>query len=125
MGLNVTSGPPKYKCIERVLKGDAKAKCTQQTNLVGSRTVVNFTIVVATMTVHIIPVLAHQVQKWYMYRYLRKPKTMKVRTFTTRLIKLNNYLPYSPPDCAGQMVTAPHGDEVNEILYHAIPNLWS
>ena len=49
---------------------------------------------------------------------------MKVRTFTTRLIQLNNYLPYFPPNCIGQMVTALPDDEVKEILYHAIPNSW-
>ena len=113
-----------YKCIQRVLKGDAKAEFTQQANLVESCTVGHFTTVMATMTVHIFPVLANQDQKRYIYRYLRKPKTMKVCTFTTRLIQLNNYLPYFPPDCVGQMVTALPDDEVKEILYHAMPNLW-
>ena len=84
----------------------------------------NFTTVMATTTMHIFPVLAYQDQKWYMYRYLRKPKTMKVRTFTTRLIKLNNYLPYFPPDCVGQLVIALPDDEVEEILHHAMRNLW-
>ena len=76
------------------------------------------------MTVHIFPVLAYQDQKWYIYRYLRNPKTTKVRTFTTRLIPLNNYVPYFPPDCIGQMVTALPDNEVKEILYHAMPNSW-
>ena len=101
VGQNVTTGPPMYKCMERVLKGDAKAEFTQQANLVGSCTVGNFTTVMATMTVHIFPVLAYQDQKRYMYRYLRKPKTMKVCTFTTRLIQLNNYLLHFPPDHVG------------------------
>ena len=49
---------------------------------------------------------------------------MKVRTFTTRVIQLNNYLAYFPPDCVGQMVTALPDDAVKEILYHAIPYSW-
>ena len=49
---------------------------------------------------------------------------MKVRTFTIMFIQLNNYLPYFSPDCIGQMVTALPDDEVKEILYHAMPNLW-
>ena len=73
------------------------------------------------MTVHIFPVLAYQDQRQYIHRYLRKSKTMKVRTFTTRLIQLNNNLPYFPPDCAGQMVP---NDWFKEILYHAMPCLW-
>ena len=49
---------------------------------------------------------------------------MKVCIFTTRLIQLNNYLPYFPPDGEGQMVTALPDDKVKEILYHTMPNLW-
>ena len=41
VGQNITTGPPMYKCIEWVLKGDAKAEFTQQANLVGSCTVGN------------------------------------------------------------------------------------
>ena len=52
-GQNVSTGPPMYKCMERVLKGDAKAEFLQKANLVGSRTVANFTTVMATMTVHL------------------------------------------------------------------------
>ena len=42
-----------YDYMERILKGDAKAKFTQQANLVGSRTVGTFTTVMAIMTVQI------------------------------------------------------------------------
>ena len=124
VGQNVTTGPPMYKCMEMVLKGDAKVEFTQQVNLVGSHTVGNFTTVMAIMTVHILPVLAYQDQKRYIYRYLRKPKTMKVHTLTNRLIQLNYYLLYFPLDCIGQLVTALPDDEVKEILYCAMSNLW-
>ena len=105
VGQNITTGRPMHKCMERVLKDDAKTEFTQQANLVGSRTVGNVTTVMATVTVHIFPVLAYQDQKRYIDRYLRKPKTIKVCTFTTWLIQPNNYLPYFPPDCIGQMDT--------------------
>ena len=71
VGHNITTGPTIYECMEWVLKGDAKAKFTQQTNLLGSCTVGNFTTVTATMTMHIFPVLTYPEQKRYMYRYLR------------------------------------------------------
>ena len=61
---NITTDPPIFKCIERVLEGDSKADFSQWANLVGSCTVGNFTTV---MAVHIFPVLAYQHQK----RYLR------------------------------------------------------
>ena len=124
VGQNVTNDPPMYKYMEWVLKGDAKAEFTQQANLERSLTVGNYSTVMATMTVHIFPVLAYQDQKRYIYRYLRKPKTVKIHTFTTKLIQYNNYLPYFPPDRVGQMVTALPDDEVREILYHAMPYSW-
>ena len=110
--------------MERVLKRDTKVDFMQQANLIGSPTVDNFITVMATMTMHIFLVLVYQDQKQYTYGYLRKPKTMKVRTFTTILLQLNNYFPCFPPDCSGQMVTALPDDEVKEILYHVMPNFW-
>ena len=67
LGQNVTTVPPIYECMERVLKGDAKDGFTHQANLIGSCTVGNFTTVLATMTVDIFPTLAYQDQKRYMY----------------------------------------------------------
>ena len=113
-----------YECMERVLKGDAKAEFLQQANLVGSCTVANFTTVMATMTVHVFPTYAYRDQRRYMQRYLKKPLDMKVRSFTTRLIQLNTYLPYFPPDRPGQLVTSLPDDDIKEILYHAMPNTW-
>ena len=36
LGQNITTCPPMYKCMERVLKGDATADFTQLANLLGS-----------------------------------------------------------------------------------------
>ena len=63
--IDVTTGPPMYKCMEQILNGNTKAEFTQQANFVGSHTAGNFTTVMATMTVHIFPVLAYQDQKRY------------------------------------------------------------
>ena len=65
---NITIGPPMYRWMEMVLKADVKAVLSQQANLVGSCTVGNFTMVMATMTVNNYP---------RTYRWLRKPKDMK------------------------------------------------
>ena len=59
VGQNVTTGPPMYTCMERVLKSDAKAEFIQQDNLVYSHTVANFTMVMATMTVQVFPTYAY------------------------------------------------------------------
>ena len=62
VGQGVTTGAPMYKCIETILRGDAKTKFALQANLVGDYTVGNFTMVMATMTVYIFPVLEYQGQ---------------------------------------------------------------
>ena len=49
---------------------------------------------------------------------------MKVCTFTTRLLQLNAYLAYFPPDRSGQPVHSLSEDKIKEILYHAMPNMW-
>ena len=56
---NITTGPPMYKCMERVLKGDAKAKFLQKANLVGSHTAANFNMVMATIFIHVFPTYAY------------------------------------------------------------------
>ena len=78
----------------------------------------------ATMIVHTFPTYAHLNQRRYMQRYLKKPPDMKVWSFTTRLIQLNTYSLYFPPDHPGQLVTYFHDDNIKEILYHAMPNTW-
>ena len=52
VGQNVTTGLTMYKCMERVLEGDSKAKFTQQTNIGGSRTFGSFTTVMVTITMY-------------------------------------------------------------------------
>ena len=54
-GQIVTTGPPMYECIKRVLTDDAKAEFRQQASLVGSCTVVNFTTFMNKMTAPIFP----------------------------------------------------------------------
>ena len=49
---------------------------------------------------------------------------MKVRSFKTKLIQLNTYLPYFPPDHLGQLVISLPDYDIKKILYHAMPNTW-
>ena len=63
----------------------------QKANFVGSCAVANFTMVIATMTVHILPTYTYCNQRQYMQRYLRKNPDIKVQ-LTIRLIYLNTNL---------------------------------
>ena len=49
---------------------------------------------------------------------------MKVRTSTTTLIELNNYLPSFTPACMGQIVIALPDDDVEEVSYHEMFHKW-
>ena len=49
---------------------------------------------------------------------------MKVRSFSTRLIQPNTYLPYFPPDRPDKLVTSLPDDDIKEILYHTMRNTW-
>ena len=77
-GQNVTTGPPMYKCMERVLRVDAKGKFLQQAILLGSCTAANFTTLMATMIVNVFRSYAYRHQRHYMQMYLKKPPNMKV-----------------------------------------------
>ena len=46
---------------------------------------------------------------------------MKVRSFTTRLIQSNIYLPYVLPGRPGQLLKSLPVDDIKEILYNAMP----
>ena len=124
VGQNVTTGPPMYAFMDRVLKGDAKAEFEVKAEAEGNKSVANFEIVMNKMTAHVFPTYAYRDQKRYQGRYLRKPPGMKVKAFTTRLVQLNEYLTYFPPDTPTQEVGKMSIDELKEILYHAMPNSW-
>ena len=49
---------------------------------------------------------------------------MKAWSFTTRLIQLNKYLLYFLQNRPDQLVTSLPDDDIKEILYHAMPNMW-
>ena len=49
---------------------------------------------------------------------------MKAQSFTTRLIQLNKYLQFFPLDLPGQLVTSLPDNDIKEILYHTMPNMW-
>ena len=63
VGNNITTGPLMYMCMERVLNRGAKAKFCQKANFVASRTVTSFTMVMATMTIHVFLTYAYRDQR--------------------------------------------------------------
>ena len=76
------------------------------------------------MTVNIFLKHNYQDYKQYLRRYQRKPKEMKVHTFTTIFVQLNNHLPYFPPHYMERIVLALPDDKIKEILYNIMTNVW-
>ena len=72
VGKNITASPTLHKCIKRVLRGDVKVEFFQHTNIVNSHTVVNFTEVMATITLHVFLKCTHCDKRRYMEWNLRK-----------------------------------------------------
>ena len=103
--------------VLKALVGHSDASCP-------SCTVSIFTTVMATMTMHIFPLNVQQDPIKYLCKYLRKPMDIKVHTFITRLVQLNNYLPYFPPNCMELIVKAISDDKVEGILYRKMLKLW-
>ena len=73
------------------------------------------------MTKHAFPAYAFCKKKRYLHRHLAKPRTMKLRSFISRLQELNSYLEEFPPDTEGQDTAPLSADEIMDIIYHSMP----
>ena len=117
-------GPFRYTFTERLSTGDAKAFFNQTALNISIGTVDNFNKVLAEMTKHIFPAYAFCKQKRYLYRHLVKPRSMKPRSFISRLQELNVYLEEIPPDTKGQKTAPLSADAIMDIMYHSMPTTW-
>ena len=76
------------------------------------------------MNKHAFPAYAVCEQKRYLCNHLTKPRSMKLRSFISRLQELNAYLEECPPDTDGQETAPLSADEIMDIIYHSMPNTW-
>ena len=76
------------------------------------------------MTKHAFPAYDFCIQKWYLRRYLIKPRTIKIYSFISRLQELNAYLEDFPPDTEGQETAPLPADEIMDIIYQSMPTIW-
>ena len=110
------------------LTGDEEASFNQAALVtalgIGIHTIDNFNKVLAEMTKHAFPAYAFREQKRYLRRHLVKPRSMKLRSFISRLQELNAYLEEFPPDTEGQETAPLPADEIMDIIYHSMPTTW-
>ena len=119
-GQNITEAEGKYKLIESLLIGDALTVFNTKSVERGRRTDNNFSKVLMDLTTYIFPKHAYREQRRYMRRFLKKPESMPVRTFVSRVQELNNYLLKFPTETNG-IAESIDQDELIETLYHAMP----
>ena len=77
--------PKQYTFNERLLTGDVKATFNQAPLDIGIRTNDNFNKVLLEMTKHVFPAYSLYEQKRFLRKHLVKPRSMKVRSFISRL----------------------------------------
>ena len=72
------------------------------------------------MTKHAFPAYNFREQESYLYMHLIKPRSMKLRSFISRLQELNAFSENFPPDTEGQETKPLPADEIMNILNHSI-----
>ena len=97
-GQSISTGPLRYTFTERLLTGDAKTIFYQAAPDTGKSTADNINKVLLEMTKHTFPAYAFREQKRDLRRHLFKPRSMKLRSFISRIQELNAYLEEFPPD---------------------------
>ena len=118
-GQNLTNAPPRYALARRCLLGDALAAFNE--NAAAEETLEDFNNSLNGLIQHVFPCRAISIQKRYMRRFMRKPRSMTIRDFMTRITEVNTYLTKFPPFQAEQMLPQ---DEIMDIAEFAIPARW-
>ena len=88
---------------------------------IGIHTVENFNKVLMEMTKHAFPAYAFHEQKSFLRRHLVKPRSIKLRSFISRLLELNAYLEEFPPDTVGHETGSLPAEEFLDVIYHSMP----
>ena len=123
-GQGISEGPQRYTFTESPLTDDAKATYTQAALVIGVLMVNEFNQVLAEMTKHTFSVYALREQKSFLHRYLVRSRSMKLRSFFSRLEELNAYLEELPPDTEAQKTSPLPADEIIDIIYHSMSTTW-
>ena len=121
VGQNITDGPNRYAIARRLLQGDSLAAFNRAATQHGTETVAHFEDTLKSLKAHVFPRKALANQKRYMRRFLRKPRDLSVREFTTRLVEINEMLNEFPPGANDQKLP---DDELMDIAEYAVPATW-
>jgi hypothetical protein len=133
IGQNLKDAKEKYSMARCVFKGEAltafnnaadTASSLDDKSDLGIETDANYKIVLKEVGRAVFPINAYALQKQAMRRFMRKPKTMKVRHYVERMLELNGYLVYFPVKTGEPAATKMPDDDIMDILKFGIPNTW-
>ena len=83
-----------------------------------------FKQVIKVVTEHVFPKLAHQKQKLYMRRFLKKPRDLTVKQFVERVIHINELLERFPDPSSTRTASKMPEDEILDLLEASMPYAW-
>ena len=87
VGQNMTTVPPKYALVKRLLQGDALTQFTLDVVNLGNETNASFEEALKKLITYVFPKRALAIQKRFMRRDVKKPKNIKTRSFINRLVE--------------------------------------
>ena len=121
-GLNIKSGKNAVPIVNDLLSGEPLRVFTNKIKNCGEPTTMNdITKALNAVTMAIFPHRSLARQRRYMRRYMRKPVTMKVRSYISRVFELNELLKEFPPFDEDQEIEE---DDLIELIDANIPNTW-
>ena len=123
-GQNMTTGPTKFALAKRLLDGGALIAFENAATAVTTETNESFKQVIKSVTEHVFPKSAHQKQKSYMRRFLKKPRDLTVKQFVERVIHINELLERFPDPSSTRTATKMPEDEILDLLEASMPYAW-
>ena len=73
---------------------------------------------------HFLATLLENSKGTFIIRYIIKPRSKQICSFVSRLQELNVYLAEFPPEGPGDIPAALPTEEVMDMIYHTMPNMW-
>ncbi len=120
-GQNMTTAPPRYALMRRLLRGDALAAFNAAATAAGEETLPNFVTAKNGLIAHYMPPCSLAIQKQVMRRFMRKPPHWTMHQFMACIMEINSKLKFFVPYAQNQALTA---DKLLDIGEFGVPPSW-
>ena len=116
-GQNIADAADRHALCGRLLDGDALTSFEAKATELGPTNLENFDLCLKAVTDSVLPARAVIMQKRYLRRVARKPRSWKTRDWIARAHEINNRIPHMDPNAEKLP-----DDEIKEIAEFGIPN---